>query len=100
MSILSKLGNIVGDVTGIFPLISKVVDAMELLFGPATGANKLTAAVEAALAAMQIYATSTGKILPASFKDDLQAAINSVVLLKNDLGELLPHSGTLAADSK
>lgn len=93
MSFASVLGNVVG----VLPLIESVVSGIEGLFGPGNGAQKLDAATSAALSALGIYASTTGKTLPASFQADLQAAINAVVKVKNDLGELLPHAAPAAA---
>lgn len=87
-----NLGNIFSVVTGVVPLIEAVVNGVEALFGSGHGADKLQSATEASLAAIGIYAQVEGKTLPASFQADLQAAINAVVKVKNDLGLLLPHS--------
>ncbi|MGH9475453.1 MAG: hypothetical protein ACRD1C_03870 [Terriglobales bacterium] len=88
------MGNIFSVITGIVPLIEAVVNGVEGLFGSGNGASKLQSATDASLAAIGIFAQVEGKTLPASFQADLQAAINAVVQVKNDLGLLLPHTVT------
>jgi hypothetical protein len=87
-----NISGILGAITGAVPLIETIVDGVESLFGSGNGQSKLDAATNAALAALGIYAQTTGKTLPAGFQADLQAAINAIVKVKNDLGLLLPHS--------
>jgi len=92
-----NIGSIVGDIGVAIPFIETIVNGVESIFGSGNGPQKLDAAVSAALAALGIYAQTTGKTLPASFQSDLQAAINSIVKVKNDLGLLLPHSAVPAS---
>lgn len=91
-----SITSILGDLTGVVPLIETVVNGIEGLFGSGNGASKLDAATSAALAALGIYAQITGKTLPDGFQADLQAAINAIVKVKNDLGLLLPHAAAKA----
>lgn len=97
MSVLGTLGVIFGDVLSELPLIENVISGVERLFGHGNGEAKLTAATTSALSALQIYAETTGKKLPGTFQADLQAAINAIVQVKNDLGELLPHGAPKAS---
>lgn len=92
-----SLASIIGDVVGSLPLIEQIINGVETVFGHGNGPAKLNAATSAALSALQIYAETTGKTLPATFQADLQAAISAVVQVKNDLGELLPHAASAAA---
>lgn len=100
MSFLSILGKVVGDALGALPLIESAINDVEALFGSGNGSAKLAAATGAVLSTLQIYAETTGKTLPANFQSDLQAAINAVVQVKNDLGELLAHTTTTATAGK
>lgn len=89
---MANLLSILGDITGVLPLVQTLIGGVEALFGSGNGPAKLTAVTTAALSAMQIFAEATGKTLPAAFQADLQAAIHANVQVMNDLGLLLPHT--------
>lgn len=92
--------SIIGAVTGVLPLIQTIITGVESLFGSGNGPSKLVAATSASIAALEAYAGLTGKQLPASIQDDIQAAINANVKVMNDLGILLPHAASAAPVAK
>lgn len=96
MSVISTIATVVADTVEVFPLVQKAITGVEALFGSGNGPAKLNAATSATLSALQIYAETTGKTLPAGFQADLQAAINAMVQVMNDFGQLLPHMASAA----
>lgn len=89
---MASILSIIGAVTGVLPFIQTVITGIEGLFGSGNGPQKLEGAVSASLAALQAYAAATGKTLPASIQDDIQAAVNANVKIMNDMGLLMEHT--------
>lgn len=92
-----SIGSFLSGLGGVIPFLEAIVTGVEGVFGSGNGGSKLDAATSAALAALGIFTTLEGTALPANFKADLQAAINAIVQVKNDLGQLLPHTTAAAA---